>query len=182
MHTEDSLKHEAEKIIEDLDIMDYLNSYGVARIVGSVALDLIVKKDIDIHVHLKLRNPLAFAMDLSPILLDKSEVREVRVTDYSERSAIKVAIDDYPGLTGSWSIDFWLTSDLSTTGFDLTAKLNQTLTEEQRQAILNLKWHYHLQGLLRDGMSSRIYDSVVNNGVTTIDEFEKIFPINSDSK
>lgn len=182
MHTEDSLKREAEQIIEDLDILDYLNSYGVARVVGSVALDLIVKKDIDIHVLLRLRAPLAFAMDLSPILLDKREVREVRVTDYSERSSIKVTIDDYPGLTGSWSIDFWLTSDPSTTAFEATAQLNHTLTEEQRRVILDLKWHYHLQGLLRDGMSSRIYDSVVNNSVKTIEEFERVHPINSDSK
>ncbi|MGY5874776.1 MAG: hypothetical protein RTU30_03425 [Candidatus Thorarchaeota archaeon] len=182
MPNEGSLKREAEQIIEDLDIMDYLNSYGEARVVGSVALDLIVKKDIDIHVLLKLKKPLAFAMELSPILLDRNEIREVRVTDYSERSSIKVTIDDYPGLTGSWSIDFWLTSDPATTGFESTDQLNQTLTEEQRQIILELKWHYHLQGLLRDGMSSRIYESVVNSDVKTIEEFERIHPINSDSK
>ncbi|MGY5853926.1 MAG: hypothetical protein RTU92_10195 [Candidatus Thorarchaeota archaeon] len=182
MQNKGSLKREAEQIIEDLDIMDFLNSYGVARVVGSVALDLIVKKDIDIHVLLKLKEPLTFAMNLSPILLDKSKIREVRVTDYSERSSIKVTIDDYPGLTGSWSIDFWLTSDSSTTGFTSTVKLNHTLTEKQRRVILDLKWHYHLQGLLRDGMSSRIYDSVVNNGVKTLEEFERIHPINSDSK
>jgi catabolite regulation protein CreA len=44
------LKREAERIIEELDLLRLLSAYGEARIVGSVALDLIVKLDIDIHL------------------------------------------------------------------------------------------------------------------------------------
>jgi hypothetical protein len=44
------LKREAERIIEELDLLRLLSTYGEARIVGSVALDLIVKLDIDIHL------------------------------------------------------------------------------------------------------------------------------------
>jgi hypothetical protein len=43
-------KQEAEQIIKDIGILRILDSLGEAQVVGSVALDLIVKRDIDIHV------------------------------------------------------------------------------------------------------------------------------------
>ena len=44
------LKSEAEGIVRKLSLLELLRRYGEARVVGSVALDLVVKKDIDIHV------------------------------------------------------------------------------------------------------------------------------------
>ena len=45
-----SLKLEAEDIIQQLTLFEILGQYGEARLVGSCALDLIVKLDIDIHL------------------------------------------------------------------------------------------------------------------------------------
>jgi len=47
--SKDSLKREAEKIISELDLVRLLSAYGEARVVGSVAQDL-VKLDIDLHL------------------------------------------------------------------------------------------------------------------------------------
>ena len=43
-------RQEAQKIIDELGVMPVLRSVGEARIVGSVALDVIVKRDIDVHL------------------------------------------------------------------------------------------------------------------------------------
>ncbi len=171
-----SLKDEAHQVVEDLDVMALLRAYGHAEIVGSVALDLIVKRDIDIHVHLLLQDPYAMAGEVLPVLLDKKWVRNIRVDKYSSKSAVKLAIDAYPGPTGPWNIDIWITSDVSTTGFEVTNILLESLTAEQRSAILEIKEYYHNLGVLRNGLSLRIYDAVYKNGVRSIEEFKAYLP------
>lgn len=47
---ESRLKAEAEGVIEELGLLGLLWGYGRAGVVGSVALDLIVKRDIDVHL------------------------------------------------------------------------------------------------------------------------------------
>jgi hypothetical protein len=42
-------QQEAFQIIEELGLIAFLNTLGNAHLVGSVALDLIVKPDIDLH-------------------------------------------------------------------------------------------------------------------------------------
>jgi hypothetical protein len=48
------LRREAEEIIARLGLLEMLRSYGRAEVVGSVALDLVVRRDIDIHLLLGL--------------------------------------------------------------------------------------------------------------------------------
>ena len=55
---ESRLKAEAESVIEELGLLGLLRGYGRAGVVGSVALDLIVKRDIDIHLLVEGRDLL----------------------------------------------------------------------------------------------------------------------------
>ena len=50
MEKPSTLKQEALGIIDELSLLDFLVSLGESWLVGSVALDLIVKPDIDIHL------------------------------------------------------------------------------------------------------------------------------------
>ncbi len=167
------LRIEAEQIIEDLDIMGLLNAYGHARIVGSVALDLIVKRDIDIHVLVLLRDTMEMAQHLMSVLLKAEGVNEVSVKDYRERASLKVGIDEYHGASGPWSIDIWLTTDVSTTGFAIVDELEKSLDENMREVILNIKRHYHIRDLLQNGLSSLIHRAVTEGGVRNANEFEQ---------
>ncbi len=176
-----SLKEEALQVIEDLDIMDLLRSYGEAEIVGSVALDLIVKRDIDIHVLVSLQDPFGLAGEILPVLLDKKWSRNIRVDKFTRENAVKVALDAYPGPTGPWDIDIWITNDITSTAFEATQKLQEELTSVQRESILQIKEYYHSLGVLRNGLSSRIYDAVVNNGVRTVQDFKNYLPTLSQS-
>jgi hypothetical protein len=168
---ESPLKREAERIIEELDLLRLLSAYGEARIVGSVALDLIVKLDIDIHLLVDNLDVLEVVNGISNSLLTYGNVPEVRITKIPGHG-IKVGVDKYPSGSGDWSIDILVTNDPSSTAFDSAERLRASLTPEQRKVILALKRHYYAEGRLRDGMSHRIYTAVIERGVRTIDEFE----------
>ncbi|MBD3405421.1 MAG: hypothetical protein GF411_04690 [Candidatus Lokiarchaeota archaeon] len=159
--------------MKTLDIMDYLNSYGDARIVGSVALDLIVKLDLDVHVLLLLKSPMDLALELIPILLSRDGVGEVRLTDYRDSSeGLKISVDSYLGKSGTWSLDIWLTEKVYTTGFLDVLRLSHRIDSTTRKIILKLKWHYHQRGNLQDGISKEIYEAVIYHDVKTVHEFE----------
>jgi hypothetical protein len=92
--TESPLKHEAERIIEELDLLRLLSAYGEARIVGSVALDLIVKLDIDIHLLVDNQDILEVVNGVYNCLLTYENVPEVRITKIPGHG-IKIGVDKY---------------------------------------------------------------------------------------
>lgn len=166
------LKAEAEAIIRDLDLLELLRPHGDARIVGSVALDLVVKPDIDIHLLSITDDLMSVAVAVRQSLLGKAGVENIRLSDYRDRGGLKVGIDSYPGRLADWSIDLWVTNDHETTGFALVDRLARRLPEENRRAILEIKHALHAEGRLQDGMSARIYAAVVDHGVRSVIGFE----------
>ncbi len=121
------LKIEAEGIIRELQLLDLLAQYGEVRVVGSVALDLIVKLDIDIHLLIAAESDLLDVVDhIYHRLLDCQHIREVRITDYREQNAIKIGIDVYLGASGDWSIDIWVTDRPEETAFEYDGSAGTT--------------------------------------------------------
>jgi len=169
-------KKEALSIVENLNILPKLSSYGRAELVGSVVLDLIVKRDIDIHLLLVQDNLISVAQEVVGFLLQKSDVQQVRATKYYGDS-INITIDSYKGSSGDWSIDIWLTTNKDRTGFEKTEKLKKELMQKQRETIMQLKEYMHKQGRLRDGMSSVIYKAVIESEVRTPEELELFFEL-----
>ena len=167
------LKQEALGIINELDLLDFLGTLGESWIVGSVALDLIVKPDIDIHLLIEHDNLLKTADQISHYLINQPKIKEIRITDWREEGGIKLGVDVYPGSSETWSIDVWITSRAETTGFKLVDELKDRLKPEHRYAIMEIKRHYYQQGKLRDGMSMKIYRAVLDKNVRTVEDFEK---------
>ncbi len=166
-----SLRKEAEEITNRFDLIRLLEKYGETRVVGSVALELIVKLDLDIHVLIETY-PLMEAVNRVTVeLLDHPTIHEVRISDYRP-DGVKIGIDECPSVSGNWTIDIWLTKDPSTTAFGQAERILAELTPEKRKRILSLKEHYHKQGRLRDGISTIIYQAVLA-GVTDIQDFER---------
>ena len=168
------LKREAESIVKNLSLLEILRRYGEVRVVGSVALNLIVKRDIDLHVVVQTDDLFEVVDQIYHALLGIKDVMHIRISDYRGRGGIKVGIDSYTGLSGDWSIDLWITNLPETTGFALVDRLNQQLTNEQRKAIMTIKKALHSRSELRDGISTQIYAAVVDNDVRTVTEFEEI--------
>jgi hypothetical protein len=166
------LKKEALEMMRKLQLERVLERYGETRLVGSVVLELIVKLDIDIHVLIPHGGLMEITGKIGMELLSNKEIQEVRISDYRRtNNGIKIGIDECLGPSGNWTIDIWITKDWTTMGIDNTERVNAALTDEQRDIVLRIKEHYYELGLLRDGISSRIYDAVLD-GVTTVEEFE----------
>ena len=166
------LQEEAQEILTNLGLLDFLAQFGEAQLVGSVALDLIVKLDLDVHLLVDTPDLFSICSQIYPYLLDQEKVREVRITDWRVEGGLKLGVDVYSMPSGDWSIDIWVTDQLATTAFAQVERLLEELTPEHRAAILTIKQHYYRQGLLRDGISSRIYTAVLDSGVRSVAEFE----------
>ena len=171
MKTQHELKREAEEILSRLNLIQLLDKYGETRMVGSVALELIVKLDLDLHVLVSKYALMDAVNKVTVELLDDKRIDEVRISDYRPEG-VKIGIDKCPSESGNWTIDIWLTTDISTTAFGHVEHILAELTPEKRDRILSLKEYYYKQGRLRDGISTIIYQAVLN-GVTNLKEFEE---------
>ncbi len=138
---QEELQIEAIGIIDELGILELLNNFGDAKIVGSVAHKLIVKKDIDIHL-LTERDLLEITFLVLNFLRNKNSKFEIYYEDFrDQKSSMFIGIKDYPGTTYNWYIDIWITSDKKYTGFDQVEYFENFLTRKQRKTILLIKEH-----------------------------------------
>ena len=173
MDTSTVLRDEAFQIIEAFGFLEMLGQYGDARLVGSVALDLVVKPDIDFHLVIDKSDVVNVAESIMGSLIADERILEIRVSDYLEKDSLKIGIDSLPGRSADWSIDIWITSDVSTTGFEDTERIRSLLNEDNREKILELKRFYFRKGELHDGMSSIIYRAVLDEAISNLEEFPK---------
>lgn len=166
-------KQEAQKIIDELGIMPILESIGDARVVGSVALDVIVKLDIDIHVVVE---DLFSAIDkIYRHLISNDNISEVKIKDIGGNSGILVGVNEYKTKQGVWSIDFWVTTDEKTTGFADVQKLLKDMTQEHKEIIVQIKNEYCSKfGDTSNGLSPKIYQAVVYEGVKDFETFMEV--------
>lgn len=167
-----TLRTEATEIISELGLLEMLEPFGNAQLVGSVALDLVVKPDIDFHLLIGNSDVVSVAESIKDTLIAKGICSEIRLSDYLERNSLKIGIDIIRGQSTEWSIDIWVTSDSSTTGFEETMRIREKLNEENRKIILKLKRFFHSKGQLQDGMSSIIYRAVLDEGISSLQEFQ----------
>ena len=173
MDTSKELREEAFEIIEEFGFLEMLGQYGDARLVGSVALDLVVKPDIDFHLFIAESDVDNVAESIKTSLIADGRIHKISVSDYLEKDSLKIGIENLPDRSTEWSIDIWITSDIDTTGFKQTDRIISLLNEESRHVILELKRVYWAKGQLHDSLSSLIYQAVLENGVSNLDEFKK---------
>jgi len=166
-----ALQEEAETIIRELALLEMLDRFGTARLVGSVALDLIVKRDIDLHL-LTSEDLFTVADRLYRELLEREEIVKVTICDYRP-NGLKIGVDAYLGPSGPWDIELFITNSFDYTGFAFVDRMNRELTPEHRQAIMRIKEHYYRQGQLFGGLSKAIYLAVLDTGIRTVEEFER---------
>jgi len=168
----DTLRDEAFAVIGELNLLDILKEQGETELVGSVALDLIVKPDIDFHLLTKDPDLLGKVNEVYSILLEHQKISEIRISDYRPEG-VKIGIDQFPGENRSWDIDIWISDKSESIAFEQTKTILSKLTVENRRIIIELKQHYYGLGQLRNGLSLKIYNAVLSHDVKNVDEFER---------
>lgn len=166
-------KKEALQIESQLGILNFLSPFGECAITGSVALDLIVKPDIDVHLLTKNDDLFMIIGEVYRFLINKSEIQHVHISDYRINNGFKVGVYNYKGPNKKWSIDIWITHDPKSTGFVLLKKLNDKLTPKQREIILQIKRDYYNRGDLSESLSTAIYYAVFKHDVKNVTQFKQ---------
>ncbi|MCW4050674.1 MAG: hypothetical protein NWE89_13165 [Candidatus Bathyarchaeota archaeon] len=126
-----SLNTEAHGILKETGLLEILSTYGRAEVVGSVALDLIVKLDIDIHVLVENPELIETVNMIYPRLLEHPNIAEMRISDYRP-DGVKIGVDRYPATSGDWSIDIWVTNKIESTAFQYVLETTTRLDEKNR--------------------------------------------------
>ena len=81
------LKKEANGITAEQNLLELLSQFFDAQLVGSVALGLIVKLDIDLHPFVITNDLLFVTGQVYHELLNNNKIREIRISDYRQSSS-----------------------------------------------------------------------------------------------
>jgi len=182
------LKKEAETVLEETKIIRALSKVGRVEIIGSLRLDLLYRRDIDIFVYSKVVEKRK-ANDLVKDLLNMNVFQTIALADMQTWPEL-----DYPkGFyfeviyvknNNKWKFDIWYLRPVeeyaklvesSLKNFDKLLKNNQ----ERRNVILAIKDHYFNGIKYKDNIKSiDIYKAVLNHGVKSVEEFTKFIEKN----
>ena len=170
MQEQASLCAEARRLVRSWKLIDLFENVGEAHLVGSVALRLVVKRDIDFHVLVPELEEVEVALNLARDLLEKVGVRRLEVMRFLWRHAAKLGFDTGRG-EKAWHVDVWVTSEPDQMGHREVRRLKRILTPKHRETILRLKTFYNRRDMCRYGLSYEIYRGVTEGGVRSPREF-----------
>ena len=97
MDTSRELRAEGLEIIQAFAFLDLLAGFGEVRLVGSVALDLVVKPDIDFHLVVDQSQVVEVTKAIAGELIADERLSELRISDYLTMGSLKIGIDNLPG-------------------------------------------------------------------------------------
>ncbi len=174
---------EGTQLLNTLKLIDILPKYGQTRIVGSMALNLVTRKDIDIEV----TGEVITKDDLAQISSDliKNTPYRIKVTmidnldkhNLTNPQGLYLGIEYYgekPNKDTPWNIDTWFVQKEQAYGDKNTQITKGKMNEELRQLILDLKTE-----LLDDPdyrkkfYSFDVYNAVLDNNVTNMGELRE---------
>ena len=160
----------ALELLAELRVVERLSALGAVEVTGSVAHGLVVAHDIDIDVTADTLETAACFAVVGELAADP---RVVRVAYENAVERFGWLSFDIVCLAGGerWTIELYVNGpDASCPGWtaELARVLSQSLTAEQRHAILELK-----EALADDPgyRSMDVYRAVVDGGVRDADEF-----------
>jgi hypothetical protein len=176
-----ALQAEAASVLADLDLFSVLGRAGRPVQTGSVALGLMVWRDIDVTI-LCPRLEVATVLEPHCALASHRGVRQVQFRNDTGAWNVDPAYPDglYLGVDygtaggHDWKLDLWFLLE-GTTQYDLRhiETLPPRLTPVTRLAILRIKDAWYTRPAYRSQVRSYdIYEAVLDHGVRTPAEFE----------
>ncbi len=173
------LQTEAAAVLADLDLFAVLGRTGRPVVTGSVALGLMVWRDIDVTTRCP-ELEIATVLDALRTLASHGRVRQVRFrndtgvwnVDPAYPDGLYLGVDYRTATGDEWKLDLWFILE-GTIQFDLehVEALPPRLTPETRLAILRIKdaWRRHAEP---SGVRSfDVYEAVLDRGIRTPAEF-----------
>ncbi len=173
---QDQLQKQAYRIINELDLMEFLKKFGQPILVGSVALGLMSWPDIDIVVISQMK--IQDYLDTVDYLFPKQNIYSLSLQDFRKSIYPDRPQGLYCGVNylmkpkAFWKIDIWFLPDAR--ALDLVNSVKSRLTDEIRLRILKIKNEMREEtkhGKEVSGMD--VYKAVLDHNVKTLGEFKK---------
>lgn len=177
-----ALQAEASDVLADLDLLVVVGTIGGPVVTGSLALGLMVWRDIDVTTLCPTLDP-ASVFEVARPLARHPRVRRVTFrddtgawnTDPDYPDGVYLGLDYRSPGGHDWRLDLWFLLD-GTTQFDLedVVALPPRLTPEARLAILRIKDAWHRRPEYGSTVrSADVYAAVLNHGIDTPEAFER---------
>jgi hypothetical protein len=166
----------AWRVLEELDLLRQWMRYGEPTVVGSVALRVVVRPDIDLEVvteQPRVQDGFAVLADCaaSPRVLRGRFRRDLLPGDPVFPSGLFWKLD-YQAADGVvWSIDMWLLERGAADGIGNTTRFGRLLTDDRRAAVLAIKEAAAAQDRRVSGLA--VYEAVVDDDVGSLEEFDR---------
>ena len=174
------LKNEADKLLSNWKLIDFLNKYGETYVVGSVELDLMVWRDIDIEIIAENTPAKDGAIEIAKYLFNLEGMRKVSSIDYRDSDNTNKPKGLYVGAEyideskNSWKIDVWYLTKDSANSKSKTDEILSKLNEENRKKIVDIKSQiYNNPNYRKNVISVDIYEAVLEKGINNLEEFKK---------
>ncbi|MER7011689.1 hypothetical protein ABT324_09710 [Saccharopolyspora sp. NPDC000359] len=172
------LQAEADLVHADLRLGELLGALGEPVRVGSAALGLMVRRDLDITVicpRLDLAAKSAVA-GVGAELAVHDRVRQVRFrddtghwnTDPRYPDGLYLGVEYRSPADQEWTLDIWFVDEPDRQpDLEHLRTLPPRLTDDHRRAIL------HIKSALPEVPGHEVYRAVLDRGVTTAEQFER---------
>jgi hypothetical protein len=169
----------AERILDELDLVDRWSRYGRCNVVGAVAYGLVVKPDIDLEIFCPATPKIEDGFDVIGECALHPNVKKVRFWNAlgpPHHGLYWQIVYDHAGQ--AWKIDMWAMAEsyAEPCGSRLTEPMLRALSDESWRVILRLK-----EAVMADASlecpSIQIYRAVLDNSVSTLDELREWLPV-----
>ncbi len=174
------IKNEADTILQESGIQNILEEYGDVEIIGSYALDVMYRPDIDMLVFAEKHN-YQKAKEIAVKILNLDYFNELcfvnKVYENSGKTPQGYYLQPHKHIgERDWKFDIWLTTHGN---FDYRNDIlkkrimDSKDVDETKQKILLLKKHFSNGTKYDHALSgNKIYNAVLDNPDVTIDELK----------
>jgi hypothetical protein len=166
----------AWRVLERLDLLRRWARYGEPRVVGSVALRVVVRPDIDLAILTDapwVEDGFAVVTECAamPRVLRGRFRRDLTPGDPSFPSGLYWKVDYQADDGVVWTIDMWLLERGPGGGLDSTTRLGRLLTDDRRAAVLAIKEAAAAQHRRVPGFT--VYQAVLAGGAGSLEELDR---------
>lgn len=166
----------AWRVLEELDLLRRWARYGEPSVVGSVALRVVVRPDIDIAIvteQPRVQDGFAVVAECAtiPRVVRGRFRRDLPPGDPIFPSGLYWKLDYQADDGVVWTIDMWLLERGDPGGLDTTTRLGRLLTDDRRAAVLAIKEAAAAQDRRVSGYM--VCQAAIDDEVGSLEEFDR---------
>lgn len=184
LNKSNKLKNEADSLLTEWKLLDFLNRYGDTYVVGSVVLDLMVWRDIDLVILSYKPVIRKAAVEIASHIYGNDRVRKVSIVDERlienprKPEGIYIGVEYITDYNDPWKIDIWYLLAEKDKSVAKTKDILSKLSTDTKEKILDIKSQMHDNPNYRKIVTSiDIYEAVLEKGVSDFDEFKHYIQI-----